>query len=116
MISSGLDLQRQRAARNQAVCRDVNDRIDELNEQLGSDDALPQYICECLDVSCGERIAIPHHDYLRIRRNPVEFVVVPGHEDLQVEQVIDRETSWLIVRKLGVGAKVAAELAQPPAK
>lgn len=115
MTSAELDLQRERAARNQAICRDVNERIDELNERFGGDHAVPHYLCECLDLTCGQLLAIPHDEYLRIRRNPIEFLVLDGHEDPQVEEVVHRDAGWVIVRKLGVGARVAAELAEPQA-
>jgi hypothetical protein len=106
-----LDRRRERAARNQGLFREVNERIDELNAQIGNGDAIPQYVCECLDTECVEQIAIPHDEYRRIRRHPTEFIVIPGHELLEVEEVVHREERWLVVRKLGAGAKVAAEAA-----
>jgi len=109
-----IDLQRERAARNQALFREVNERIDELNAGLAPDERELLYVCECLDPSCAEQIAMSHQDYRGIRTDPAEFFVAPGHEVLQVEEVVDRQPRWLIVRKLGAGARLATRLAQPP--
>jgi hypothetical protein len=112
MNTGDLELQRVRAAQNQALFRQVNNQIDELNVGLGVGDEVPQYVCECLDRECFERISVPHDEYERIRRDPTEFFVVPGHEMPQVEEVVHRADAWLVVRKLGIGAKVAAEAKQ----
>lgn len=111
MSSSELDLQRERAARNQAVFREVNEKIDQLNVRLSDLNAASEYVCECLDLSCTELISIPHDEYARIRRDPTEFVIVPGHEQPHVEEVVHREPRWLVVRKQGVAGAVAAQLA-----
>jgi hypothetical protein len=73
-------------------------------------EARPGYICECLDTACSEMIEMPHDEYERIRRNPNEFFVLPGHEDLRVEMVVDQTDRWLVVQKLGVGAEIAKQL------
>jgi len=105
-----IDVQRERAARNQALFREVNDRIDELNEKVPVLGSTPGYICECLDTACTEIIPMPHDEYARIRRNPNEFLVLPGHEEPLVEEVVDKTHRWLVVRKLGVGGEIAEAL------
>lgn len=112
MSTSDLDLQRERAGRNQATFRAVNERIAELSSEFQLDDGGALYVCECDDMSCLERIAISHDEYRRVRRHPTEFFVVPGHEHLEVEEIVDRTDRWLVVRKLGAGATVAVELDQ----
>ena len=109
--SSNLDVQRERAARNQALFREVNERIENLNKEFGDDEETPHYVCECLDPSCAELIALPRNEYERIRRYPADFFVVPGHEQPHVEEVVDAHARWVVVRKLGVGGAVAEELA-----
>jgi hypothetical protein len=88
MSVSDLELRRARAARNEVIFRQVNNRIDELNVRLGSKDEVSQYVCECLDPACVELIAIPHDQYERVRRNPTEFVVGPGHERVGAENSV----------------------------
>jgi hypothetical protein len=108
-----IDLQRERAARNQSLFRDVNERIDELTDDRLPDAEELQYVCECLDLSCTERIAMPPQEYRRIRRGPAEFLVAPGHEQLDVEDVVDRRPRWLVVRKRGVAGRLADEVVSP---
>jgi|tagenome__1003787_1003787.scaffolds.fasta_scaffold20714585_3 hypothetical protein len=105
-----INVQRERAARNQALFREVNERIDELNKKAPVLGSTPGYICECLDTACSEMIAMPHDDYARIRRHPNEFFVLPGHEEPLVELVVDKTDRWFVVRKLGVGGEIAREL------
>ena len=111
MSTTDLDVQRERATRNQALFREVNNRINEISSAF--DVAEAAYVCECLDPDCLQKVAVPQQEYRRIRRQPTEFIVVPGHEQLNVEQVVERDTHWVVVRKVGAGAVVAAELAQP---
>jgi hypothetical protein len=91
----------------------VNEHIEEVNGELFAEqDEMRDYVCECMDTSCAERLSIPHDEYERIRRHPAEFVLVSGHEVPEVEEVVDRTDRWIVVRKLGAGARVAADLAR----
>jgi hypothetical protein len=84
-----------------ALFREVNDRIHELREQWGSDQTA-QYVCECPDANCTELIrGLTRDEYRQIRLDPAEFVVAPGHERLEVEEVVDRNQRWVVVRKRG---------------
>ena len=55
-----------RAAKNQSLFREINERIETLNEAFG--DVLPtaEWVCECAADSCFERMVIPLEDYQRI--------------------------------------------------
>jgi|SRR5581483_6963041 len=101
MSSAGDVDRRQRAVRNQALFRQVNQRIEELTARFTEPDEQVGYVCECLDITCLELISIPHDAYKQIRRHPTEFIVVPGHEDLTIEEVVDKATRWLVVRIIG---------------
>jgi hypothetical protein len=65
-------------------------------------------MCECLDLGCAEMIPLSHLEYEQLRQEPNRFVVVPGHENAEVEEVTARNSRYLVVRKLGVGGEVAA--------
>src|SRR5690348_15218105 len=107
MSTEQLERQRARAGRNQSLFREVNERIEELSS--GSAEAEAEYVCECLDLACVETIVMSHREYARIRRNPIEFFVCPGHEQPTVEDVVHRDMRWVIVRKVGAGAVAAVE-------
>jgi hypothetical protein len=98
----------ERAARNQSLRRAVNDRIHELCRLPVGPDAA-EYLCECVDLSCPERVAVSREEYRRVRRHPADFIVAPGHEQPQLEEVVSKGLGWAVVRKLRVGALLAAE-------
>jgi hypothetical protein len=44
-----------------------------------------------------------------VRNSPRRFLVVPGHEDGDIANVVERHTSYLVVEKQGEAGEVAAE-------
>jgi hypothetical protein len=100
----------QRAGRNEALFREVNENIASLEESFGATDE-PVYICECARVGCTERLAIDPQTYNRTRRHDRRFVLLPGHEDPEFERVIERHTDYLVVEKMGEAGEVAEQAA-----
>ena len=95
-------------ARNEAVFRAVNERIRELGARFGSEGF--EFICECADETCTERVRLTLEQYDHIRALARRFVVVSGHEATPlVERVIFRSPQFSIVHKIGLAADVAAE-------
>jgi hypothetical protein len=49
------------------------------------------------------------------RSRPARFLVAPGHElgDHEIEQVVERRESYVVVEKMGRAADIAADLDQP---
>lgn len=106
-----LDACRTRAAHNQSLFREVNERIAALSRQYAQELATDGYVCECLDMRCAEPVQLAHDEYERMRQDDNRFLVVPGHEDLAVETVVEATDRYLVVKKVGVGAELAEELA-----
>jgi hypothetical protein len=95
---------------NEAVFREVNERIESLAStfQLGSEPL--DLICECGDAQCVERITVNRDEYEELRADPHYFAVAPGHEAPDVEEVVEKRTGYDVVRKFkGVPEKVARE-------
>ncbi len=88
-----------RAAINEALFREVNERVEELHEQLGSDAAEEQFICECSDSSCTERLTVPLEVYAHVREDPRRFLVKPGHEQGSLESIVERRDGFVVVEK-----------------
>jgi hypothetical protein len=86
-----------RIARTESLFRDVNERIAEVAERLGSDDA--EFVCECADPDCGERLAAPLDEYEHVREDGARFLVAPGHEVPAYEQVVRRGDGHQVVAK-----------------
>jgi hypothetical protein len=90
----------ERAARNEEVFRDVNERIEDGAEQHGVSAALP-FHCECGRAACFETIEIPPARYEAIILERYHFVVLPGHEEPRIERVVETESDFLVVEKTG---------------
>ena len=101
-----LDVQRERAAKNQSLFREVNERIDELSASTSP----TRFICECANERCDEKVSMAREDYEEIRSDSNRFFVVEGHELPEVEQVVGSVDGCLVVAKLGVGGDMAERL------
>ncbi len=54
--------------------------------------------CECGGNACAERLAVSVSDCLRVRRWDGRFLLVPGHQDPELENVVERHKGWLVVQ------------------
>jgi hypothetical protein len=86
-----------RIARTESLFRDVNERIAEVAENLGSDDA--EFVCECADTECGERVEVPLHEYELVREDGARFLVAPGHVEPEYEHVLMRRSEHQVIAK-----------------
>ena len=81
---------------NQVIFREVNQRIRELADRFDLKSGAA-FICECSSERCVESIALDFDEYKAIRSSPTLFVVVPGHEKLQVENVVETNDRYAVV-------------------
>jgi hypothetical protein len=99
--------ERRKAARNEALLREVNERIEEVargHDQL-------EFLCECFADDCTEPVPLSLADYKTVRDTSTRFVVLHGHTaSPDVERVVAETDRYVIVEKLGEAAAVAAEL------
>ena len=86
-----------RIGRTEALFRDVNERIAESAQRFEADET--QFVCECADPSCADRIELSLEDYERVREDATHFVLVEGHVDERVERVITQRRKYSIVEK-----------------
>ena len=99
----------QRAARNESLFREVNQNIAQLEEQHGDTTTEPVFVCECANDGCTERLTVDPETYRRVRREPRHFLVLPGHQDPQIERVVETYPGYLIVEKTGAAGQVAEQ-------
>jgi hypothetical protein len=103
-----LSSREERIGLNEAVFREVNERIEALAEtfQLGSQPL--DLVCECGDASCLKRISMTQAEYEQLRSEAHQFAVYPDHVAPDVEDVVERRRGYDIVRKdEGVPKKIA---------
>jgi hypothetical protein len=103
----------ERVARNEALFREFNERVADMAgsfDPQGEGDALRiEFVCECGDLDCLERLELTRAAYEEVRSNPRRFVVAPGHDNPEVERVVARGDGYLVVEKIDEAAEVATE-------
>ena len=103
-----MDSQASRAAKNEALFREVNERIVELTETFEAEGL--EIICECSDTGCGDTFRVTTTEYDSIRAAGNRFAVISGHEDASVEHPVDRNERFTVVEKIGESGAVARAL------
>ena len=101
----------ERKARNQALFRQVNERIAETSGVLDASGGKVQpFICECWRIGCRELVEVPAAVYSHVREDPARFLVLSGHEDRDHEEVVEDHGRYLIVAvEPGLAAEIALE-------
>jgi acetone carboxylase gamma subunit len=96
-----MDAQAERAAANEALLREVNDRIEDVGERLRvlPEDERLDFRCECGQSGCDAMISMSVREYVHVRSDNDRFAVTPGHEDTRIERVVERRDGYLIVDK-----------------
>jgi hypothetical protein len=98
---------------NEAVFREVNERIEDLAETFDLASEPLDLVCECGDADCLERISMGHGEYEELRSDPQLFAVYPGHEVPDVEAVAAKRDGYVIVRKNTGAPERIAEQTDP---
>lgn len=98
-----------RAARNQAVFRAVNEKLETLNDAFAKLTGSLTIACECADVNCLEMLEIEPEEYQAVRAEPRHFVVVQGHVDPKIETVVHRFDGYVVAEKTGTAGEVAED-------
>jgi hypothetical protein len=99
-------IQAVKGARNQALWREVNERIKNVAETAGD----VEFLCECADLDCVQTLNLSMAEYERIRSSSVRFPVAPGHVYPELENVVEENDRFVVVQKKGKAGEVAAEL------
>ena len=88
----------ERRATTEALFRDVNERIAESARRFGAERT--DFVCECSDPNCTERVEASLGEYERIRGDGATFLLAPGHEHGDIERVVDRRSHFSVVEKV----------------
>lgn len=104
-----------RIARTEALFRDVNERIAESAQRFNADEA--EFVCECSDPECTERIHATLDEYEGVRAEGTHFLLVPGHENPRIERVLGRpRRRFAVVEKFNATVVRAVRRLNPRAK
>jgi hypothetical protein len=108
-----MDERERRIGLNEAVFREANERIQELNETFATFSDALVLVCECGDGKCVEQIRMPPAAYEELRADPANFAIAPGHEIPDVERVIAKRDGYDVVRKNEGVPQQIAEITDP---
>ena len=102
----------ERDARNQALLREVNERIGQLanGSDVGGRDS---YICECGNPRCAEPMKLTPVEYEAVREHANRFAVLPDHENAAAETVVERHGHFSVVETPAGGASRIARETDP---
>ena len=104
-----MDAREKRLAENEALFREVNERVSTLSDRLGPD--VPyEYLCECANADCTFRIALSSGEYEGIRADPTQFLVLPMHYTPEVETLVIESDAYWVVRKTGEAGEFVKQL------
>ena len=96
-------------ARNEALFREVNERIEDVSTTFVPDEEQMEFLCECDDTACTEKVSATRAEYEAVRAVATRFIVLPGHDDPEVENVALQNERFLVVEKKGGAAQEAQE-------
>jgi hypothetical protein len=88
-----------KAAKNQTLFREVNERIRNFEYAVPS----AEFVCECANEDCQVTVTVSLEEYEEIRRVPSHFIVSAGsaHVFLDVERIFETHSSYWVVEKFG---------------
>jgi hypothetical protein len=108
-----MDERGRRIGLNEALFREVNERVRGINAEFAERFAESQFVCECGDDGCTARVVLPVAEYERIRSDATLFVVCPGHEIEAVESVVAKHEGYYVIRKRTGEPRRIAEQTDP---
>lgn len=111
MSTPELSGRERRLAENEVVFRAANEAVKDVADDFAAHGAGATFafFCECSDADCTEQLNLTLPEYEAVRAHATRFVIVDGHEALEVERVVDRQARFAVVEKTGPSRAIAVE-------
>jgi hypothetical protein len=106
-----MDARLERQARNEALLREVNERINAIDRAAaGGNGGTHGFHCECgREGGCEERIWMTLAEYDTVREQDDRFALAPGHETDDLEHVVEQTERYVIVDKVDAVEHLVAD-------
>ncbi|MFL5897109.1 MAG: hypothetical protein ACJ76D_01385 [Solirubrobacterales bacterium] len=91
------DLTPEERFKRRAAVAEVNGR--RVNEAIEPRGRAAVLVCECGHLGCNETIEMSVAGYEAVRTSFDRFLVLPGHEIEEVDEVVERHPGYLVVVK-----------------
>jgi hypothetical protein len=90
---------KERIARNENAFRALNESLGASVHSSRPASDLAGFVCECGDPDCDTIVRVEVSTYESIRSDSQLFLIVPGHELPDAEDVVDAGQGYAVVRK-----------------
>jgi hypothetical protein len=85
-----------RSSRLQSLYREVNERVAGISAPYAQVREM-EFLCECGRSDCFERVVLARDEYEALRGDAHRFVLFPGHEVDELERVLTRTDTFVVV-------------------
>jgi inner membrane transporter RhtA len=93
------------------VCAEINKRrVNEAIEKGRGPRTDGTFVCECGRVGCNAMLHLTLDEYARVRTSFDRFLIAPGHEVPEVDQVSERHGEYAVAVKRGEAGALLQEL------
>jgi hypothetical protein len=103
----------EQVGKNEALFREVNERIRGASEDFFASDPEQgvEFVCECSDGACYEPVALTLGEYEAVRSQPTHFLIAPGHvwHSETERRLAGNDRHWVVEKFLGAGRVAEAE-------
>jgi hypothetical protein len=99
---------RRRVATNQVLLRRVNEAM----RSYGVNEVVA-FRCECGQLGCNQLIGLTRAEYNAMRAHPRRFAIVPAHEIVEIETIVERHDRYAVVEAHDPAAAAVAEQTSP---
>lgn len=90
----------ERIARNESTFRSTNETLNrELHHVEREAGELAGFVCECGDLGCTVLVHLSLERYEEVRADSRRFMIAPGHEMLEAEEIVERGERYFVVQK-----------------
>jgi len=103
-----MDEREERIAKNETVLRATNREMERADQAEGTTlGELIDVLCECGRQGCGGVITMTIADYDGAHSQADRFVVLRGHENAEIEKVVEERADFFVVDKVGEAEDIA---------
>jgi hypothetical protein len=105
-----MDARERRLAQNEALFREVNEKVEAIAAVHGTDDHVYEFYCECSNADCSLQVPATIAEYEAVRAHPARFLVTPGHSLPEIETVVEKSDAWWVIEKQGEAGRLVEHL------
>ena len=100
----------QRLAQNEALFREINEKVEAIAAVHGSDDHVYEFYCECSNADCSIQLPATIAEYEAVRAHSTRFLVAPEHWLPEIETIAQKSDAWWVIEKHGAAGEFVEHL------